>query len=1711
MNRRNRNVRLAAVILGLAGVALGLTAGPAAAAPSLELQLKRNEDLLPITFPSISRSDERVDYTVNVKNSVPTGINVGEQLTCNRDTWTNEATIGYAFAYQWVANGVSLGAANGAQSTTYTIQPADAGKVIQCTVIGTNPANNSAYTLNSQSSVDIVVNPTAPAEPPTPKLPTNSGRRPAIAGEAKTAGEELTCTAPTSEWNGFATAKTTSGSASLTEVVTAAGTATLTAGSKNVSGVTTTRGVFAVGQTISGTGIPASTAIAAVGAGTLELSAAATVSGSSVALSAGAQPFAVGQPIAGAGIPAAIGTGTLTSGSATVTAIPSTSGAFVAGQTIKGTGIPTGTTILAASGTTTQTLTLSAAATASGTGVGLSANTTVAAVSGQTVTLSSAATATASGVAITGAGTAVGSWTFRWLRNGVQLPGFGSGVYPSAGEVTAEAPTMSRFKVAGSELIGPSVYQCLATATNTQGAVLTESGQKNTTGTTAGTANTETASNLIKNVVTTTGTGNLTAGSKTVSGLTTTTGVFLVGQTVAGAGVPVGATVAAVGPGSLELSAAAEASGSGVALSAGPQLFAVGQTITGPGIPTTTATGTGTLVAGSKNVTAVTTATGTFHVGDVINGTGVTAYTTVAAVGAGTLELSRPALASGSGVALTATIGVTAISGQSLVLSAPATATATGITVNQSTSTFITSSNTLTAAGKPAIITPAISNSTTGTVTAELELPGGSETFAFSTSATGWSCDRIPANGAQHARVLCTRSNALQPQESFPPINVITALGADAPDTSTAKALAFGGGTAALVTAEDQFTFAPLREFGLSGFEATLNESGGVPSTQAGGHPLEGTATFPFIGKRRLVSGGSGETAQYAPIEQVKQVFTDLPRGQVANALAVPELCPGFEANCEANYPGSRVGLIKVDLGGTVGIQPIFSLEPEFGTAAQFAFKDPPGNVYTISARLRADDGYAITLETAPAPPIGIMFAKAQICNFGVKGSETAKSLACKLAGEADPDGAGPLTGGNPVPLFTNPTRCGQPAPVVAARLNSWEHPDVLKHYEFTTPEITGCDHVHFEPEVNLEPTNHQADSPTGLNVSITMPTEGLEDPFGISQANLDNAVVKFPEGMSINPASADGLGACTEAQVKPGSNADDECPASSKVGTVEIKTPLIKETLTGNVYVAKQNANPFKSTLGLYMVFSSKKDGITIKVAGKLVTDPVTGQLTSVFTENPEDPFSRLTLKFNSGPRAPLINPPKCGSYAIKTELSPWSAASPANPTPEEISSSDSTFEVTEGPNGGACPSGNLDPKLKAGLQNPQAGSKSTFNLTLSREDGTQRFTGLNVNTPKGLTAYLKGTPYCPDSVLAGISSAEETGGPQLANPSCPAASQVGTVLSGAGAGPYPFEAPGKVYLAGPYKGAPVSLAVVAPAVAGPFDLGNVVIRNGLYINPETAQVTAKSDPIPTILHGILLDVRQIRLALDKPNFTAAPTNCESQQVVAQVKGEQGGTAAVAVPFGVSGCENLAFKPKLALRLFGGTHRSAHPRLVAKLTYPPGSGYANIAGASVALPHSEFLDQAHIRTVCTRVQFAAHQCPQGAIYGHAEAVTPLLDNPVSGPVYLRSSDNPLPDLVAALRGPDNQPIEVVLDGRVDSVHGGIRSTFEAVPDQPVSSFTLNMQGGKKGLLVNSRDICKSVNKANAVFTAQNGRTTTLRPVLQNSCGKAAKKHKRHR
>ncbi len=974
--------------------------------------------------------------------------------------------------------------------------------------------------------------------------------------------------------------------------------------------------------------------------------------------------------------------------------------------------------------------------------------------------------------------------------------------------------------------------------------------------------------------------------------------------------------------------------------------------------------------------------------------------------------------------------------------------------------------------------------------TVEVELPAGQETYAMLARALGgssaWECAKEAPTALQHAKVKCTNKSSLAPGGAYPPIEIITHIGRDAPDTLVAKATA-SGGAADPVSGEDQVTLLPAVPFGFKAFSTKVADDQGNDFTKAGGHPFSAGASLAFNEHVPALPTNAGLRATNG---LVKQVVTKLPQGFTGNPQAVPETCPEVGMIPKDECPaGSIIGGITLETEVTTfpGL-PVYAVEPERGEVATFGFGlTGPEVAYVLTPELHASDGYAISVASAPvAKTPELLAASVTLCGFGVKvqlGSP-APFKGCKKATES---------GSFKAPFLTNPTNCRE-APKTVIQADSWEQPGEYAEAQSSNPPLTECDEVEFEPEVELAPTSNRADSATGLDVEVTMDQDGLESKKGTAQASIARSVVTLPRGMALNPTAAEGLDACTSAQIGIGNDEPISCPAASKVGTLEVETPLLEEALPGSIYVAKQGDNPFGSLLGLYLVIDSERYGILIKLAGKVSADPSTGQLTTTFDQIPEAPVSKLTLHLNSGERAPLLTPAKCGRYEIHSEFTPW------NESPAVVE--DTRFKVSKGPNGGPCPSGNLEASVTGRLADPTAGATSPFELRLRREDGTQRLSSLQLTMPPGLTGYLKGIPYCPDAALASISTAEGTGAKELASPSCPAASQIGSLSVGAGAGPHPFYVnTAKAYLAGPYKGAPLSIAVVAPAVAGPFDLGTVVVRNAAYLDPASAVITLKADPLPTILHGIPLDLRDIRVSVDRPHFILAPTSCEAKSLDAILGGSEGASQSLADRFQVGGCERLGFKPKLDLRLFGKTNRGAFPGLRA--TYKTRPGDANLKGLVLRFPKSEFIEQSHFRTICTRVQWAAGagngtQCPKGSIYGHVRAFTPLLDQPLEGPVYLRSSSHQLPDVVFALRGQVNAEVAV----RVDSVNGGLRSTVTDAPDVPVSRVVLSMQGAQKGLFVNSRDLCSHTFRASAQLSAQNGGESTLRPVMGNGCGK---------
>jgi hypothetical protein len=576
-------------------------------------------------------------------------------------------------------------------------------------------------------------------------------------------------------------------------------------------------------------------------------------------------------------------------------------------------------------------------------------------------------------------------------------------------------------------------------------------------------------------------------------------------------------------------------------------------------------------------------------------------------------------------------------------------------------------------------------------------------------------------------------------------------------------------------------------------------------------------------------------------------------------------------------------------------------------------------------------------------------------------------------------------------------------------------------------------------------------------------------------------------------------MAACTKAQYEAASLTDQGCPDAAKLGSVEVKSQLLEEPLEGSIYLAQPDdpatteegaENPFDSLIAFYMLIESPQNGIFVKQAGKVEPDPATGQLRSVVEEVPQLPFSKLSVRFREGPRAPLTTPTRCAPYTTHVLLTPWSGG--------EAVESGSTFEITSGPEGGACPASEpFSPGFEAGSTNNAAGAYSPFFIHLTRASGEQPITRFSATLPPGVVPKLAGVPRCSDAQIAAAAAA--TGKAELASPSCPAASQIGRLVAGAGSGSALTYVPGKIYLTGPFAGAPLSVVAVVPAVAGPFDLGTVVTREAIDVNPVTfrGEVDGSSSaPIPQMLRGIPLGLRDLRIYVDRADFMRNPTSCAPQATAASVLGTSI-QALLSARYQAASCASLPFKPKLTLALKGKTNRTAHPELRSVLMPRPGD--ANLAGAVVTLPHSEFIDPNHINNPCTRVQFNENNCPAASILGTARAMTPLLDEPLEGPVYFRSNggERKLPDVVVDLHG----QFHVTLVGFVtSSKHGGIRTTFATAPDTPVSKFALRLKGGKQGLLQNSEDLCLKPRRVAIRLSGQNGKVSTAKQRIKTGC-----------
>ncbi|HET7052645.1 MAG TPA: hypothetical protein VFI09_01860 [Solirubrobacterales bacterium] len=954
----------------------------------------------------------------------------------------------------------------------------------------------------------------------------------------------------------------------------------------------------------------------------------------------------------------------------------------------------------------------------------------------------------------------------------------------------------------------------------------------------------------------------------------------------------------------------------------------------------------------------------------------------------------------------------------------------------------------------------------------------------------GWSCP----SAVGESSIACTSTSAVPPLS--PTDGLIVPVEVQTPRAVSADAaVGISGGGALPATYEMPLVVSSIpAHFGAAGFWAGAYDEDGMALTQAGGHPFSAQSFF-LVNTVRAASG------QVVPAGDSKNVIVDLPPGFAGNPLATPR-CPqsqvtivGFEGSplCNEEMQLGRFEPVISKFGESTSnfITPFFNDVPAQGYAAEFTTKIGfPLQSLLVSVRSEEDFGIRVT---APNNP-----------NFN-------KIFGAYAALEGSPPGA---HGKSIFDLSTDCAEQAREAPLVRSKFDTWQEPGAFVPADTDVAAVTGCEKLHFNPAFSLQPTTTTGSSPAGATATLHIPQDGLTDPAKLSAPHLEQSVIELPRGLDLNPSSANGMQACSEAQIGyrgdgfalPNpmrfNDAPPSCPEGSKLGTAEVKTPLLEEALQGTIYLARQEENPFGSLIALYLVVESQRFGITVKVPGEVHIDPDTGQLGVRIEHSPQVTFEDIILHFRGGgPRSELATPEVCGHYETKGAWTPWSA--PESGPPAQTSDG---FEVSANcsASAGARP---FAPSFEAGTKDPLAGSYSPFTIKLGRADGEQELKSLEFTLPQGLFGKLAGIPYCSEADIA--SAGSRTGEEEQKSPSCPRASHLGSVEVAGGVGPEPVHVGGQVYLAGPYQGAPLSAVVITPALAGPFDLGNVVVRSPMYLDPATAQITVKSGQVPSSLRGIPVKLRQLSIAIDRPGFTLNPTSCEAMALTATAHSYSGASADLHNRFQVGGCAKLPYKPRLFTRLYGPTRRGGFPRFRGIVTAK--AGEAGTSALSVTLPSSEFLEQGHIRTVCTRVQFAAKSCPKGSIYGHVKVLTPLLDYPLVGPAYLRSSNHKLPDLVLALHGPPSQPVAFELDGRIDSAHRGIRTTFEGIPDAPFSKAILSMQGGKKSLLVNSRNICARPGRAIVRMNGQNGKLDKARPTLKNGkCGKA-RKHRRHR
>src|SRR5665213_447372 len=896
-------------------------------------------------------------------------------------------------------------------------------------------------------------------------------------------------------------------------------------------------------------------------------------------------------------------------------------------------------------------------------------------------------------------------------------------------------------------------------------------------------------------------------------------------------------------------------------------------------------------------------------------------------------------------------------------------------------------------------------------------------------------------------------------------------------------------------------------------------DEGAMPDSQAGDHPYEMVTGF-----KLNTMPGAGEPGISVPVgnEDVRDVVLNSPAGFVGDPNAVPQCSgtPGPDFCSSDTVIGEAyVGVTKEDRAYETFFTPIYNMKPGRGQLALFAFHvgDSLDITTFLHVRVRSTGDYGVSATASDISQLAQVL-ETRVVLWGVPADpshdpyrgvwEAAFSNGCleELTGlsvHSCPSDVPPRA------LLTNPTLCdGQPTTSTLIT-DSWlspgrtiegGSPDLSDPswlaYADESPALTGCEKLVFDPSLTVVPETSAVDTPSGMNLDLHVPQN--ENPYGLATPELRDATVALPAGMAISPSAANGLEGCTPEEVGVGTEKPVACPDASKLAVARVRSSALplnadgsEGELTGSVYLGAPAAGPVtRPPYTIYLVVEGY--GLSVRLAGSAEPDPGTGRLTATFTENPQLPFDDLRLEFFGGPRAALATPPACGSYTTSSSLVPYSSSVAATPP--------SSFQTSFDGSGAPCPSPlPFAPSSDAGSTSTTAGAFTPFVLNVERPDGQQALSGISLSTPPGLLGVLTGVPLCGES--------------QAAQGTCPAASQIGTATAGAGAGPEPFTVSGPAYLTGPYRGAPFGLSIAVPAIAGPFNLGTVVVRSAIYVDPHDGHLVVVSDPLPQMVNtsqgdsGIPVDLQSVSVDVNRPAFTFNPTNCTPTAVGGALSSNQGASAALSSPFQVTSCASLGFHPKFSVSSSGHASRPNGASLDVKLLYPtaPRGSQANIAKVKVDLPKQLPSRLTTLQKACTAAVFEANpaNCPAASVVGHATATTPILPVPVSGPAYFVShGGEAFPSLIVVLQG---YGVTIDLVGATFISKAGITSsTFNTVPDVPVSTFELSLPQGKYSALAANGNLCKSKLVMPTAFIAQNGaQIKQSTPIIVTGCSKA--------